>query len=109
MSPLNPLATFRALQAPLGFRIIESKFVGELVVPQKPRPWRVKKFKQRRLKQWQRKHPPYYRANGQYLISGNTIVCHPDDARELRRVVERKALTVSTAAGSSIRSRDNQI
>lgn len=83
----------------VGFEIIESPQVGKLVTPALPArlvnyrgPW-----KQRRIRQWRRRHPAYREPTGEYIRNGSTILCHPTDAARLYEIAH--VIYLSTRRG----------
>jgi len=81
-----------------GLRVQTSEHVGELVVPPYPHPERLKRYKKRTIKRWERKNPPYYRANGTYyILGGRTVVCHPDDYLKLKVALQSEERRTSVA------------
>lgn len=82
-----------------GIEIITNPYLGELVTPAYPRPERLKKYKQRTLKRWRKRHPAYYQAKGEYFVfhDSGAIMCHPDDKAKLEAAM-RQARTAFTDA-----------
>lgn len=70
-----------------GLSFLTSPLVGDRVVPQPPKFVTGKgPYAKRRLKRWRDMNPPYYRANGKFVLmeKERTLVCHPDDLPALQ-------------------------
>ncbi len=78
-----------------GIRVYTSKYVGDLVTPTPPQ-WVFTKgpYMQRRRKRWNRRHPPYYVANGTMLVSEREgyLVCHPADLPTLLEALRQASV-----------------
>lgn len=72
--------------------LLENPYCGELVTPVVPRSIRrAGPYRQRRVKRWRKKHPPYYQATGVLAVSEHhgMVVGHPDDIARLRSEIEQ--------------------
>ncbi|MCE5309582.1 MAG: hypothetical protein LLG20_18255 [Acidobacteriales bacterium] len=74
-----------------GIQITESDHIGEQITPIPPARLLNRRgpYRQRTIKRWQRAHPSYFRARGEYFQMGSRILCHPEDARKLREMLRK--------------------